>query len=240
MLTVFNHYGNNFYGLGPASSVTLAFDSKAQLACTATNTFVGYHNGSYGAWALATQLWMSQSQTDPAPAGFYYSDGNFTRYWDGFTLGYPYNCLPTYFGWSNRNDGVPLNSSQQLQGGPGHGSSDTPNPFIGTVSNFYGTTSQSVKIGIFTYNQGTFTGSYEYEGLEQNAAGTDFNPNPYYSSGLLNITTSNTGNGSQNLSNAIFIPGGEGLKIKCYQPDPLSYMVVYGWNAGSNSTYMLP
>ena len=97
-----------------------------------------------------------------------------------------------------------------------------------------------MKIGIFTYNQGTFTGSYKYEGLQQNSAGTDFNPNPYYSTGLLNITTSNTGNGSQTLSSPIFVPGGEGLKIYCYQPDPLSYMVVYGWNSGTNSTYMLP
>jgi hypothetical protein len=258
MLTVFNDYGNHYYGSGSLTSFLAGTGSSANAACGANQTTY-YHNGSYGAWALATAIFNSQNQADPAAPGFYAgqsgSSTTFQRYWDGVSLSSPIECIVNYFGWQNRSDGVSTGGGfpgTSLYNGTGFSYNSTPNPFVGELTNWYtGAVIQYFYIQLFSYNPGNYTGMWMVQIYDLNQSQTGWSNTATSSTGIQSasfITAPGANGGAVNVpamngtSAGITVGPTQKAKITLYNPSQGSYFNVYGTNfGGSNSNqYTLP
>ena len=259
MLTVFNDYGNHYYGSGSLTMFMASPGANQQDACK-NNYSTYYHNGSYGSWALATAIFNTNDTGDPASPGFYSGPNNsspgatvYVRYWDGQTLSYPQTCPIDYFGYAFRNDGYAIGGG--YPGGatcctnannnyaPFHNSNATPNPGIFDITNFFTgvNTSQHVVVTHYSYNSNySGTASYEWEIYTRNTANTAWNTTPSYTSGLqfLYLSTGSN-NGGATDSNSIVVSMNQKLRVKLYNPSPNGILTIYGFIIGSQTKYNL-
>lgn len=250
MLTVFNDYGNHYYGSGSLTAFMAGTGSTAAIACNASQSTY-YHNGSYGAWALANAIFNSNDTADPAPAGYYSgmsgSTTTFVRYWDGSSLGSAVTCVINYFGWNSRNDGYATGGGGTPQA-PLHYSSSNPTPFVGELTNWYsGAQLENFFIQLYTYNPGSYSVDYSYSLYNLNNGQTGFNTTPAYSSGPLNLNLATAPN--QNTAAVDTSPITVGINQKCkvtlYKPTNYftgtnsGYVTLYGGNGSGNNQYTI-